>query len=42
VSGEAWDIDHEKDVRLKMCIQANEEDFTTVHHELGHNFYQMG
>jgi peptidyl-dipeptidase A len=37
----AWDIDFEKDVRLKMCIQVNEEDFTTVHHELGHNYYQM-
>jgi peptidyl-dipeptidase A len=37
----AWDIDYEKDVRLKMCVQINEEDFTTVHHELGHNYYQM-
>ncbi len=37
----AWDIDFEKDVRLKMCIQINEEDFSVVHHELGHNFYQM-
>ena len=37
----AWDIDYEKDVRLKMCIQVNEEDFSVVHHELGHNFYQM-
>ena len=37
----AWDIDYEKDVRLKMCIQVNEDDFTTVHHELGHNYYQM-
>jgi peptidyl-dipeptidase A len=37
----AWDLDYDKDVRLKMCIQVNEEDFTTVHHELGHNYYQM-
>jgi len=37
----AWDVDFEKDVRLKMCIQINEVDFTTVHHELGHNYYQM-
>jgi peptidyl-dipeptidase A len=37
----AWDVDFEKDVRLKMCVQINEEDFTTVHHELGHNYYQM-
>lgn len=37
----AWDIDFEKDVRLKMCISINEEDFSVVHHELGHNYYQM-
>lgn len=37
----AWDIDSQKDVRIKMCININEEDFTTIHHELGHNFYQM-
>ncbi len=36
----AWDIDLETDVRIKMCIQPTEEDFTTIHHELGHNFYQ--
>jgi peptidyl-dipeptidase A len=23
-----------------MCIHPNAEDFTTIHHELGHNFYQ--
>ncbi|MEP6921025.1 MAG: M2 family metallopeptidase [bacterium] len=37
----AWDVDFEKDVRLKMCIEINEEDFSVVHHELGHNYYQM-
>lgn len=37
----AWDIDNQKDVRIKMCININEEDFTTIHHELGHNYYQM-
>ncbi|HEX8161763.1 MAG TPA: M2 family metallopeptidase [Pyrinomonadaceae bacterium] len=37
----AWDVDYQKDVRLKMCIQINDEDFSTVHHELGHNYYQM-
>ena len=36
----AWDIDSLNDVRLKMCIQVTGEDFLTVHHELGHNFYQ--
>jgi len=36
----AWDIDLEADVRIKMCIEQTAEDFTTIHHELGHNFYQ--
>ena len=36
----AWDIDAKDDVRIKMCIQIREEDFRTIHHELGHNFYQ--
>jgi peptidyl-dipeptidase A len=36
----AWDIDWQDDLRLKMCIRINGEDFVTVHHELGHNFYQ--
>ena len=36
----AWDIDYEADVRIKMCIEQTAEDFSTIHHELGHNFYQ--
>jgi peptidyl-dipeptidase A len=36
----AWSLDFKNDLRLKMCIQIREEDFVTVHHELGHNFYQ--
>jgi peptidyl-dipeptidase A len=36
----AWDIDARNDVRIKMCITPTAEDFVTVHHELGHNFYQ--
>jgi len=36
----AWDIDAEQDLRVKMCIEINDEDFRTIHHELGHNFYQ--
>jgi peptidyl-dipeptidase A len=36
----AWDIDNKNDVRIKMCIQIRDEDFVTIHHELGHNFYQ--
>ena len=36
----AWDVDNKDDLRLKMCIQIRADDFITVHHELGHNFYQ--
>jgi len=36
----AWDLDNIEDLRIKMCIDINEEDFITIHHELGHNFYQ--
>jgi peptidyl-dipeptidase A len=36
----AWDVDEVEDLRIKMCIQINAEDFQTIHHELGHNYYQ--
>jgi len=36
----AWDVDNENDLRIKMCIEPTAEDFSTIHHELGHNFYQ--
>jgi len=36
----AWDIDNEDDIRIKMCTKVNSEDFVTIHHELGHNYYQ--
>ena len=36
----AWNLDNLEDVRIKMCTKVNAEDFSTVHHELGHNFYQ--
>ena len=36
----AWDVDAVNDLRIKMCISPTEEDFNTIHHELGHNFYQ--
>ncbi len=36
----AWDIDEKDDLRIKMCIKVNSEDFKTIHHELGHNYYQ--
>ena len=36
----AWDIDNVEDLRIKMCIKVNTDDFVTIHHELGHNYYQ--
>lgn len=36
----AWDVDEKDDLRIKMCIKINAEDFKTIHHELGHNYYQ--
>jgi peptidyl-dipeptidase A len=36
----AWDVDFVDDLRIKMCIDITAEDFTTIHHELGHNYYQ--
>jgi len=36
----AWDLDLKDDLRIKMCIQRTGEDLVTIHHELGHNFYQ--
>jgi peptidyl-dipeptidase A len=36
----AWTIDEKDDLRIKMCIDVNAEDFKTIHHELGHNYYQ--
>jgi peptidyl-dipeptidase A len=36
----AWDIDNLEDLRIKACLDITGEDFVTIHHELGHNFYQ--
>jgi peptidyl-dipeptidase A len=36
----AWDVDNVDDLRIKMCTKVNADDFVTVHHELGHNYYQ--
>jgi peptidyl-dipeptidase A len=35
----AWDLST-TDYRIKMCINITGEDFSVIHHELGHNFYQ--
>ncbi|MGO4168617.1 M2 family metallopeptidase [Novosphingobium sp. YAF33] len=36
----AWDVDNKDDVRIKMCTKVDSTDFVTIHHELGHNYYQ--
>ncbi len=35
----AWQIDLDRDVRLKVCLHDTTDDFVTVHHELGHVYY---
>jgi peptidyl-dipeptidase A len=35
----AWDVQFNNDLRIKMCINLNQEDLWTIHHELGHDFY---
>jgi peptidyl-dipeptidase A len=36
----AWDVDNVDDLRIKMCIEPTGEDLFTIHHELGHSYYQ--
>jgi len=36
----AWDVDDKQDIRVKACLKPTAEDFQTIHHELGHNYYQ--
>ncbi len=35
----AWDVTFSDDLRIKMCIEPKEDDLTTIHHELGHDYY---
>ena len=37
----AWSLDQQEDVRIKMCIRSSEDDFYTLHHELGHIYYDL-
>lgn len=37
----AWNLDDLDDVRIKMCININDDDFQIIHHELGHNYYEL-
>lgn len=35
----AWDVELADDQRIKMCIEGTFDDLVTIHHELGHNYY---
>jgi peptidyl-dipeptidase A len=35
----AWAVNYVDDVRIKMCVDPTAEDFSTLHHELGHDYY---
>ncbi len=35
----AWDVTFSDDLRIKMCVEPKEDDLTTIHHELGHDYY---
>ena len=37
----AWDMNLQGDVRIKQCIEPDEDQFSTIHHELGHIYYYL-
>ncbi|MGH8481102.1 MAG: M2 family metallopeptidase [Nevskiaceae bacterium] len=37
----AWDMDLQGDVRIKQCVEPDEEQLSTLHHELGHLYYDL-
>lgn len=37
----AWDLNMQGDVRIKMCIEPKEDDLITIHHEMGHIYYDL-
>ena len=37
----AWDMDLSGDVRIKQCIEPDEDQLSTLHHELGHLYYDL-
>ncbi len=37
----AWSMDGKNDVRIKQCVEPNAEEFSTIHHELGHIYYDL-
>ena len=37
----AWDMNTHGDVRIKMCIRPDADDFKAIYHELGHVYYDL-
>ncbi|WP_152625339.1 M2 family metallopeptidase [Cellvibrio sp. OA-2007] len=37
----AWTMDAKEDVRIKQCVEPTETEFETIHHELGHIYYDL-
>lgn len=37
----AWDMDMKGDVRVKMCMEPDAETLETIHHEMGHIYYDL-
>jgi peptidyl-dipeptidase A len=37
----AWDMDLKGDVRIKQCIEPDEDQLATIHHEMGHLYYDL-
>ncbi|HEY0975121.1 MAG TPA: M2 family metallopeptidase [Solimonas sp.] len=37
----AWDMNMQGDVRIKQCIEPDEDQLSTIHHELGHIYYYL-
>ena len=36
----AGNYDNKEDLRIQMCTHVDADDFVTIHHEMGHNYYQ--
>ena len=37
----AWDMNMQGDVRIKMCMEPDSETLETIHHEMGHIYYDL-
>ncbi|TXH03110.1 MAG: peptidase M2 family protein [Nevskiaceae bacterium] len=37
----AWDMNMQGDVRVKMCMEPDAETLETIHHEMGHIYYDL-